>query len=117
MQSALDVETMEEPSWPQWKAQREAERAEQEQADRASRSEAEWEAYLKGRREAQWEAYLKARPEAPRPPKKSDAETSLIGLLQGLGAGFLLLIIYIALGAMALFLILYPIVWLARLFT
>ena len=106
MQSALDVETMEEPSWPQWKAQREAERAEQEQADRASQWEAEWEAYLKGL------------PEAERPPKKSGAETSLIeAVLVGLGSGFLLLIIYIVLGAMALFLILYPIVWLARLFT
>ena len=38
-------------------------------------------------------------------------------VLLGLGSGFLLLIIYIVLGAMALFLILYPIVWLARLFT
>lgn len=108
---------MEEPRWPQWDAQREAERAEQEQADRASRSEAEWEAYLKAR-EAQWEAHLKGLPEAERPPKKSGAETSLIeAVLVGLGSSFLLLIIYIVLGAMALFLILFPIVWLARLFT
>ena len=108
---------MEEPRWPQWEAKREAqleaeradreaERAEQEQADRASQWEAEWEAYLKGL------------PEAERPPKKSGAETSLIeAVLVGLGSGFLLLIIYFVLGAMALFLILFPIVWLARLFT
>ena len=87
---------MEEPRWPQWEAQREAERAKQ----------------------AEREAYLKGLPEAERPPKKSGAETSLIeAVLLGLGSGFLLLIIYIVLGAMALFLILYPIVWLARLFT
>ena len=95
---------MEEPRWPQWEAQREAERA--EQAEREAQPVAEWEALLQGR------------PEAPRPPKKSDAETSLIvAVLLGLGSGFLLLIIYMVLGAMALFLILYPIVWLARLFT
>ena len=56
--------------------------------------------------------------EAPRPPKKSDAETTFfIELLKWAAEAFLWLIFFIALGAMALFLILYPIVWLARLFT
>ena len=84
---------MEEPRWPQWEAQR------------------------KGRGEAEWEALLKGRPEAPRPPKKSDPETIFIELLKWAAEAFLWLIFFIVLGAMALFLILYPIVWLARLFT
>ena len=84
---------MEEPRWPQWEAQREG------------RGEA--------RPEAEWEARL----EAPRPPKKSDAETIFIELLKWAAEAFLWLIFFIVLGAMALFLILYPIVWLARLFT
>lgn len=94
---------MEEPRWPQWEAQREAERA--EQAEREAQPVAEWEALLQGR------------PEAPRPPKKSDAETIFIELLKWAAEAFLWLIFFIVLGAMALFLILYPIVWLARLFT